>query len=537
MTTKIPLNKKYNEINNSNHRLKYSSSNVNLTKNYKVNTSNSSDNNSVAIRTKKQSQKSLNEKKKNDIYHNNEALNKNKYNKTSINDNSDVNSQKDNNNNTGISFNKNSINRLEANKVNISRQQDLYKNSTSNFYDSSNNENINLNTIKSGFLSENAINQNSCSKLEKTKNNYRKSPEMKSNQNSRVPFSNIFNSKIDINIKCQSPFDRKNRDNKTNNMKTKNISNKGIKVINNRKISSISPKRINNKQSCCSQPKRNINSVKNNDHNKNKKMNHNEFYSTNLSYEKLMNNNSKISHTNALNKKNINYFGINKNLFNEANNENSRILSDRININRTNKKNNGSIKSGNLIFIKTQKIDVNKKEQKYMNMTKKITPVQYQRLIRNNTTQDLKKISPPQNRINSKNNIHQKDITNIKLQNKKSLCGASEKDNSKNKSPSKKYGNVYCGPVNKINNINYQSNNINNFYIINSNNMNSTGTNKKIKKPVNEKQRDIKKNMDYLSLIENEFVNSTYNKNKNKNRCVNKYCKVQSLSKKRTNCL
>ena len=531
MTTKIPLNKKYNEINNSNHRLKYSSSNKDLTQNYKVNTNNSSDNNSVSIRTNKQNQKSLNERKKNDICLKDETLNKNNYNKTSINDNSDVNSQKDNINNSGISFNKNSKSRYEAKKVNISRQQDLYKKSSSNFYNSSNNENINLNTIKSGFLSENAVNQDSCSKLEKTKNNYRKSPEMKNNQNSRVPFSNIFNSKIDINIRCQSPLDRKNKDNKINNLKTKNISNKGIKVINNRKISSISPKRINNRQPCCSQPKRNI-SVKNNDHNKNKKMNHNEFYSTNLSHEKLMNNNSKISHTNVLNKKNINFFGINKNLFNEPNNENSRIQSDRINNKRSNNKNNASIKSGNLIFIKTQKLDVNKKEQKLMNMTKQITPVQYQRLIRNNTTQDLKKKSPPQNKINSKNNIHQKDITNIKLQNKQSsFCLASGKDDRKNKSPSNKYENVYCGPVNKINNINYQSNNINNFYIINSNNMNSTGTNKKMKKPVNEKQRDLKKNMDYLSLIENEYVNSTYNKNKN--RCMNKNCKAQSLSRKK----
>lgn len=61
-------------------------------------------------------------------------------------------------------------------------------------------------------------------------------------------------------------------------------------------------------------------------------MNHIEFYSSNLSNEKLLhnNNNANISNTNIINKKNINIYGINKNLFNESNNDHSRIQSDRV---------------------------------------------------------------------------------------------------------------------------------------------------------------------------------------------------------------
>ena len=479
-------------------------------------------------------------------------------NKKSVIDNSDIDrkSQKEKNSNSCIALkNKTVINRYNIKKVNNSRQPELYKNLTSNFPDSTNNDNVNLITVKSGLLPENVIKKESFSNPEKTKNNNnnRKSPDMKNNQNSKNSLSNLFNSKININIKSQkSPPDRKNKDNKINILKINNSNsnspNVGKKVIHKKKISSVSPRRMNynsncnknennyifklNKKISSYRPKRKINSVKNNN-NINidiKKEKGNEFHSSNFSHEKLNNNNNKISNTNITNKKKINFFGINKNLFNDISNDYSRIQSDRIN-NKQNKRKNSNTQSANLIIIKSKKAEGNKNEGRLMNRTKNISPVHYQGLIRNKTSQELIGISPPKLKINSnikiKNNIHQKEITNIKLQNKKSFCFVSRNDNNNNKSD----------PINKINNINYQSNNINNFYIINSNNMNNTGTHsnqKSMKKITTEKRRDIKKNMDYLSLIETQYVDNTYrnNKTKNINVNVNKNIKNKSLSKK-----
>ena len=69
---------------------------------------------------------------------------------------------------------------------------------------------------------------------------------------------------------------------------------------------------------------------------------------------------------------------------------------------------------------------------------------------------------------------------------------------------------MFSAPFNRINNINYQSNNINNFYIINNN------TN------IDEQIIDLKKH------IENQNMNQTYN-----NMDKNSYGRIKSLNMKK----
>ena len=141
----------------------------------------------------------------------------------------------------------------------------------------------------------------------------------------------------------------------------------------------------------------------------------------------------------------------NKNLFNESNNDHSRIQSERvISNNQSNKKNISTPPTGNFIFIKSQRYEGNKRKEKLYTQNKNKSPEQHQQLIRKNSTQEKKRISPQQN-VNSKNISHQKGITNIKLQNKKSFCFVS-RNNNKSPVNANKYENIYCGPINKINN-------------------------------------------------------------------------------------
>ena len=126
-------------------------------------------------------------------------------------------------------------------------------------------------------------------------------------------------------------------------------------------------------------------------------MNHIEFYSSNLSNEKLLhnNNNANISNTNIINKKNINIYGINKNLFNESNNDHSRIQSDRvISNNQSNKKNISTPLTGNFIFIKTQRLEGNKRKEKLYTQNKNKSPELHQQFIGKNSTQEKKKNIP-----------------------------------------------------------------------------------------------------------------------------------------------
>ena len=548
-TGKIPLNtdkyinKKSNDYLSSNNYLSNKNISQRLKTNINININTS--NNSISTKIKRENQLSLNEKKKNYNLLKNKTLNKNKSNnKKNIiikNDYTDVNNQKYNNSKIGLK--KVQSTRCNIKKINNHKQVDIYKDSNSNFYDTSNIENTNLDTIKSGYSPENIINQkiNTVGGIEvinsRANYNNRKSPDLKYYYHN--PKILLSNSKL--NNKGRSPYDRKNKENKKSILKLNNFSNNGMKALHKKKVSSISPKHVKNINSfkndnsskynsnsfSCKlnkNGKRKINSVSNKNYRT--KMNHIEFYSSSLSNEKLLNNNNNanISHTNIINKKNINIYGINKNLFNESNNDHSRIQSERvISNNQSNKKNISTPPTGNFIFIKSQRYEGNKRKEKLYTQNKNKSPEQHQQLIRKNSTQEKKRISPQQN-VNSKNISHQKGITNIKLQNKKSFCFVS-RNNNKSPVNANKYENIYCGPINKINNINYQSNNINNFYIINNNNnnnMNNSGINQRsLKKQFTEQQRELKKNIDYsmlpISIIENGCINSTYN-NKNKDK-------------------
>lgn len=237
--------------------------------------------------------------------------------------------------------------------------------------------------------------------------NNRKSPDLKIYYHN--PKILLSNSKL--NNKGQSPYDRKNKENKNNILKLNNFSNNGMKALHKKKVSSISPKHVKNINSfkfdisskynsnsfSCKLNKigkRKINSVSNKNYRT--KMNHIEFYSSNLSNEKLLhnNNNANISNTNIINKKNINIYGINKNLFNESNNDHSRIQSDRvISNNQSNKKNISTPLTGNFIFIKTQRLEGNKRKEKLYTQNKNKSPELHQQFIGKNSTQEKKRIS------------------------------------------------------------------------------------------------------------------------------------------------
>ena len=67
--------------------------------------------------------------------------------------------------------------------------------------------------------------------------NNRKSPDLKIYYHN--PKILLSNSKL--NNKGQSPYDRKNKENKNNILKLNNFSNNGMKALHKKKVSSISP--------------------------------------------------------------------------------------------------------------------------------------------------------------------------------------------------------------------------------------------------------------------------------------------------------
>ena len=509
---KIPMNtekmtQKRNDISNNNKLLKNNLSYKNVSQRLKTNINISSTSNSISKKIKKEN--NIKEKNKNNNLIKIKTINKeikmdkNKINKNkNINELSELKSAKENNSKMGLT----KINSIcNIKKIYSStKESNLYNYSTSNINEASNNENINHDNIKLELSPESLIHQKIKKKEENLKikpeknNNYEKSPNLQNKKNS-----------LKIN----------------NKNKIKNISN-------NKKVSSISPKHLKNinsyrnrnisknfsKSRSSKMETRKINSMNNKNNRLKEKP---KIFFSNKSKEKILNNKNEsiYMNINLSNKKNININGLNKNLFNSQENEIYRIQSDRIlftqreSNNKSTKKNILTPPNGNYIFIKSKKDDNNQNNKKLKNQIKNISPNKYLNLLRNNTTQNKTNIS------NSGNNPQNKKLTKIKLQNKKSFCFISRN----NKLSQNKYENIFCGPINKINNINYQSNNINNFYIINSNNINNTGTNlnqKILKKQFTEHQRELKKNIEYskfmlpITLIENGSVNHTFNNSK-----------------------
>ena len=511
---KIPFNteklaKKRDNISNHNNILKDNLSYKNTSQRLKTNTNISSTNNgSISKKIKKENNKDIKNKKKNNLFkiktiNKENQIDKNKIIKNkNINEISDLKSSKDNN--PKMSLKKiNSICNIKK-IYSSTKQSNLYNYSNSNINEASNNDNHD--TIKLELSPESLIHQKIKKKSDylkinsKKNNNYRNSP-------------NLQNKKSILKI------------NNTNRIKN---------ISHNKKISSISPKHLKNinsyrnrnisknfsKSSFSKLETRKINSV----NNKNSRINvKSKIIYSNISKEKNLYNRSESSNMNInlSNKKNININGLNKNLFNSQENGIYRIQSDRIlftqkennNFNKSKKKNILTPPNGNYIFIKTNKNGNNQNCKKLANQIKNISPNKYLNLLRNNTTQNKVNIS------NSGDNPQNKKLSKTKLQNKKSFCFISRN----NKLPQNKYENIFCGPINKINNINYQSNNINNFYIINNNNINNTGTNlnqKILKKQFTEHQKELKKNIEYskvmlpISLIENGCVTHTFNNSK-----------------------
>jgi hypothetical protein len=170
-----------------------------------------------------------------------------------------------------------------------------------------------------------------------------------------------------------------------------------------------------------------------------------------------------------------------------------------------------SFKNGNSIIIKSQKSEQNKKYNE----------------------KNLKKIINIKVKNKNKNMIiKQKEITNIKLKNKKSFCFI-----SRNKLFSEnKYNHIFYCPINKIDNINYQSNNINNFYFINGTNTN-LNKNLKMNQKILKKQlteSDVK-NINYqqfilpISYFENAYINDNVNINENIAKSVSKSKEKRAL--------
>ena len=293
------------------------------------------------------------------------------------------------------------------------------------------------------------------------------------------------------NIKENISSGRKIKDNKRSIFeikkckKKKNISynckNNRQKKINSKEKSIVkkryySPKIIQNENN-----KSKTNSVKH----KNKSYNRlriKKNYSNNIIYEKIFHNNS-----NYINNKNIMKGQ-------EKENEIYRMQSDKFIFHNMENK----LKNGDLIIIKSQKSEKNKKIND--KNKKKITNIKV-----NNKNKNM--IMQP----------HQK--TNIK---KSSFCFISR---NKLFSHNNKYHHIFCGPINRIDNINYQSNNINNFYIINGTNTNiNNNNNSKMNQKILKKQLtevDIKninchKFILPISYFQNDYLNDN-NTNMNEN--------------------
>ena len=349
----------------------------------------------------------------------------------------------------------------------ISNIKKKYNNNNKRYKNSFIFENINNEIIKKELFNQ-QIKKNPFEGMKmksKTNFNLNQSDEIKHNK-SKIIINNS-------NIKDHISSDRKIMNSKNNKQKKINtIDNTIFKNINN------SPKFIQNANSA--QPKNksyNRIRVKNN-------------YKNNITYEQIY-----INNNDYINNINISFYN---NLFQGQEKENKifRIQSDKfIFKNKENKMKSNSNGNSN---IKTQKSENNKK---YNNKKiKKITNI----------------------KVNSKNqNMHQ--ISNIKLRNKRSFCFI-----SRNKLfPRNKHHHIFYGPINKIDNINYLSNNINNFYIINGANTSidnySKMKQKILKKQITEEQRRDLKNINYQKLIipftflQNERISENENIKNNEN--------------------
>ena len=418
----------------------------------------------------------------------------------------------------------------------ISNIKKKYKDINSNFYENTNNEKLNHDTIKSELSPDCIFNQKNKKYLENFKiksktnfNNNQISPDFISfsknckliNSNSKlINKSPSYEGQLKENKKSifvvNAPFKRQ----KIMHRKNMSISHNKINNINIYKnILKHNSKSQSFKLDKYKNEKRKINSAKN----KSNKIKRNPF-----DFNCNMLSNGKLN-----NKNNIRIIGINKNLFHEKDIELSQ--SDK-EINNSIQKNNLSPSYNNFVSVKTQKIENNNiiNNEKLIKQIKNISPEKYINLMRNNTAKNLKRLSPSY-QFNTKNYTQMQNIKNIKLKNKKSFCFISRNKNS-SKMSKNKYENIFCGP---INNINYQNNNINNFYIINSSNISNEGTHlnqKNFKKQFTEHQREVK-NIDYsklmpISLIEGGYVNHTFNKSKNIN-IMKDSNKIESLNKKR----
>ena len=354
------------------------------------------------------------------------------------------------------------------------------------------NLNINNDIFKYEFFNSQIKNNPFEGMKSKTNFSLNKSDEINQN-NSKVIKFNYSNKKENISsdrkIKenKRSIFEIKNCKKKKNNI-SYNCKNKRQKKIYSKDKSIIkkinySPKLFQNENK-----KRNANSAKH----KNKSY---RLRKKNATYEKIFHNNSNFS---------------NKNIFQqEKENEIYRIQSDKFIFKNKMK----SSKNGNSIIIKSQKSEKNKK----------------------NNDKNIKKITNIKVNNKNKNMIMQHhQITNIRLKNKKSFCF-----NSRNKLFSQnKYHHIFCGPINKIDNINYQSNNINNFYIINGTNTNINNNNSKMNQKILKKQLteiDLKnincqKFILPISYFQNDYINdNNININENEAKSVNKSKKKLSL--------
>ena len=567
--SKILLNKKSNDITNlTNYNLKDYAPYKNISQRLKTNT-NITNNNSTTNKIKNENNKKNISKEKNiKLNLTKKNIRKNEKNKIGkkniINNNLELNTPKENSK-EGVAKNSSICN---IKKMHSSKQAILrYKDSNSIFNDI---DNMNNNdTIKIEFCSE-YINQlrvkNPFDFMRiKSKTNFSpsKSPNIQNfYQNPK------FSHSITKTQKNSPNNERKIKEKQKNILKINNLSNRTKKLTKNKNTSLNSPinhRRINeivlsnvnsfnnnkNKSKKISKSrspkmnmsrigKRQLNSVNNKTRTK---MSKNINYSNNISNEKILHNNSNLSSMNFSYKKNIN--GVNKNLFSEKERDLFRIQSDRImlkdknnfNNNKKSKSNFFKNQNGNLVIIKPQKFDKNNNitNDKIIKNIKNISPENLQNLLRNNTTKNKKRISPTQ-KLKKDNYTQQQKVTNLKLQNKKSFCYI-----SRNKPMQNKCHHIICGPINKIDNINYQSNNINNFYIINNTNINNNEANlhqKFLKKKYTDSQkRDIKKNIDYskfilpISFVENRSANYTFNKSNNSK--INKKNASKSLSKKK----
>ena len=550
---KIPFNsEKYNtkksgEIAYSNYNLKDSLSYKNMSQRLKTNTNISNANNSISNKIKKEMKQDLKEKNKNNNLIKNNTINKEKiFERKKLNKNQELNEYLElksfNQNNSKMDLKKlKSINDIK--KIYSSKQTNIYKDINYNFYENPNNENIKHDTIKLELSPDCYYNQNIKKDLEimkiksKTNFNNQKSTDFPS----FVQNPKIIKSNAKLKNNSSPSYERKIKENKKNIFKL-NDPYKGQKIIHKKNISSISPKNIYN-----------INSYKNKNINKpisksrSSKM---DKYSEKRKINSVNNKNNRINikpftfHIKSLSngksntKKKIITTGINKNLFSQEDNEFSQMKSDRL----INNKNSQSILPyNNFIFIKAPKINNsinNINNEKLIKQIKNFSPEKYINLLINNTSQNLKRLSPS-HQFNTTNYNKPQYIKSIKPRNKKSFCFIS-RNNNKNKISQNECENIFCGSINKINNINYQSNNINNFYIINSNNINNTGPHLKqkiLKKQFTEQQKEIK-NIDYsklmipISLIEGGCVNHTFNKSKNIN-IIQDSNKTKSLSKRR----